>query len=100
MTYDVLEKVTKAELILWMRRNIMLPPITDEEFLREAKLRKLINDSEELFKKQDILQKKMNEAMDDHFKFMALMVESNKLNEKIEANAMKINELIGVEPHD
>lgn len=100
MTYDILEKVSKAELIAWLRRNIFLPPISDEQFLKEAKLQKLMNDNEKMLEESKVLHQKLVEASDDHFKFMALMVESSKRNDKIEANAEKINKLIGVGKHD
>ena len=100
MTYDVLNKVSKAELIAWLRQNIFLPPISDERFLQEAKLQRLMDENARLLEESKVLHQKLVEASDDHFKFMTLMVESSKLNDKIEVNAIKINKLIGVDAHD
>ena len=38
MTYDVLEKATKKRLIRWLRKNVFLPPISDEDFLCQIAL--------------------------------------------------------------
>ena len=41
MTYEVLEKVSKNDLIQWMRKNIFLPDISNEKFLRDVKVARL-----------------------------------------------------------
>ncbi len=51
MTYDVLEKVGKNELIAWLRKNVFLPRISDEQFLKDIKLARLFAEEEELLKK-------------------------------------------------
>ena len=90
VTYDALEKVSKAELIAWLKRNIFLPPISDEQFLQEAKLQKLMDANEKLLEESKALNKKLREVSNNHFEFMKIMVELDKLNDKINKNSTKI----------
>lgn len=101
MTHDVLERVSKAELIAWIRRNIFLPPISDEQFLQEAKLQRLMDENEQLLEESKALNRKLVEADNkgNHYEFMRLMVESSKLNDKIEENSKKINKSMGIGKH-
>jgi hypothetical protein len=98
VTYDVLDKVSKTELIAWLRRNIFLPPISDEQFLQEVRLQRLMDENKRLLEDNKNLNKKLIEADNsgNHYEFMRLMVESTKLNDKIQANSERINKLIGL----
>lgn len=98
MTYDVLDKVTKAELIAWLKQNVFLPPISEEQFLKEAKLQRLMDENKKLLEEGKVLNKKLVEAdnIGNHYEFMRLMVESTKLNDKIQANSEKINKVMGI----
>ena len=96
MTYDVLNKVSKAELIAWLRKNIFLPPISDQQFLQEAKLQLLMDENERLLEESKMLNEKLRKSSDNHYEFMRLMVDLTKLNDKIEANSRKINKVINV----
>lgn len=84
MTYEVLLKASKKDLVAWMKRNVCLPDISDEDFLREIKLESLLAKEKELLQADKRLNKQMQQATDDPIKFMQLMIESQKLNEKIE----------------
>ena len=92
MTYDVLEKVSKEELIAWMRKNVFLPRISDEVFLKDVKLARLFAKEEELLKKDKALIEKLQAATGNHFEFMKLMVESDKLNKQLDKLSKQINE--------
>lgn len=96
MTYDVLNKVSKAELIAWLRKNIFLPPISDQQFLQEAKLQLLMDENERLLEESKMLNEKLRKSSDNHYEFMRLMVDLTKLNDKIEANSRKINKVMNV----
>ena len=96
MTYAVLEKVGKKELIAWMRKNVFLPGISDEQFLKDVKLAKLFAEEEELLKKDKELVEKLQEATGNHYEFMKLMIESDKLNLKLDKLSKQINECLGL----
>lgn len=97
MTYDVLEKVGKKELIAWMRKNVFLPRISDEQFLKDVKLAKLFAEGEELLKKDKELVEKLQAATGNHIEFMKLMIESDKLNKQLDKLNKQINECMGLE---
>lgn len=97
MTYDVLEKVGKKELIAWMRKNIFLPKKSDEQFLKEVKLIRLFAKEEELLKKDRELCDKLQAATGKHIEFMKLMIESDKLNKQLDKLSKEINECMGLE---
>ena len=97
MTYDVLEKVGKKELIAWMRKNVFLPRISDERFLKDIKLAKLFAEEEELLKKDKELVEKLQAATSNHIEFMKLMIESDKLNKQLDKLSKQINECMGLE---
>lgn len=97
MTYDVLEKVGKKELIAWMRRNVFLPTISDEQFLKDIKLTKLFAEEEELLQKDRELIEKLEAAKSNHIEFMKLMIESDKLNKQLDKVSKEINKCMGLE---
>ena len=97
MTYDVLEKVSKKDLIAWVRKNVFLPRISDEQFLKDVKLARLFAEEEELLKKDKELVEKLQAATGNHFEFMKLMVESDKLNQKLDKLSKQINSCMGLE---
>jgi hypothetical protein len=97
MTYEVLEKVGKKELITWMRKNVFLPRISDEEFLKDVKLIRLFAEEEELLKKEKVLVEKLQAATGDHIEFMKLMIESDKLNQQLDKVSKQINKCMGLE---
>lgn len=98
MTYDVLEKVSKKELIAWMRKNVFLPRnISDEEFLRRVKLDRLMAEEKELLDKNDSLIKQMEAAADKPIEFMKLWIESDKINERLNNISKNINKLMGLQ---
>lgn len=84
MTYEVLHKVGKKELIEWMKKNVFLPDISDEAFLREIKLEGLFAKEKELLEADKRLNEKLGKATKDPVRFMQLMQESQELNEQIE----------------
>ena len=96
MTYDVLEKVGKKELIAWMRKNVFLPRISDEQFLKDIKLTGLFAEEEKLLKKDKELVEKLQAATDKPIEFMKLMEESEKLNQKLDKLSKQINECMGL----
>jgi hypothetical protein len=97
MTYDVLEKVGKKELIAWMRKNVFLPRISDEQFLKDVKLIRLFAEEEELLNKDRALIEKLESAKDNHIEFMKLMIESEKLNQQLDKLSKQINKCMGLE---
>lgn len=96
MTYGVLEKVSKKELIAWMRNNVFLPKISDEQFLKDIKLTRLFAEEEKLLKQDKTLVEKLEAVTDKPFEFMKLMLESDKLNEKLDKVSKQINECMGL----
>lgn len=97
MTYDVLEKVSKKDLIHWMRKNIFLPPISNEKFLRDVKVDRLFAVQDELLEKDKILNKQLEANTENTVAFMAILIESQKNDEKIEKVSAEINKLLGWE---
>ena len=95
MTYDVLEKVSKKDLIQWMRKNVFLPPISNEKFLRDVKVNRLFVVQDELFEKEKILNKQLEANTGNTAAFMAILIESQKNDEKIEKINAEINKLLG-----
>lgn len=91
MTYDVLTHINKADLIAWLRDNVTLPNITDEQFQEDigtyrakriaeaneraaqlsARLSELISENNELNRLIDTLP---NEPLEQ----MHLMIQSDK----------------------
>lgn len=94
MTYEVLNKVSKKELIAWMKNNVYLPDISDEAFLREIKLESLFAKEKELLEADKQLNKRLEKATKDPVKFMQLMQESQELNEQIEKVSKDIAKLL------
>lgn len=84
MTYEVLHKVGKKELIAWMKNNVFLPDISDEAFLREIKLEGLFAKEKELLEADKQINRKLEKATADPVKFIQLMQEAQDLNEQIE----------------
>jgi hypothetical protein len=94
MTYEVLNKVSKKELISWMKNNVFLPDISDEEFLREIKLESLFAKEKELLAADKRLNEKLEKATADPVKFLQLMTESSILNNQIEKINKEIAKLL------
>ena len=97
MTYDVLEKVSKKDLIEWMRKNIFLPEISNEKFLRDVKVAHLFEVQDELLKKEKDFNKQLEANTQNTFAFMAILIEAQKNDEKIEKVNAEINKLLGLE---
>lgn len=95
MTYDVLEKVSKKDLIQWMRKNIFLPEISNEKFLRDIKVNRLFEVQDELLEKEKIFNKQLEANTGNTVAFMAILIESQKNDEKIEKVNAEINKLLG-----
>ena len=87
MTYDVLEKVSKKELIQWMRNNVFLPDISNERFLRDVKL-------DRLFAEEKELNERLEANVGNTVAFMAVLIESQKNDEKIEIVNTEIQKLL------
>lgn len=92
MNYEVLNKVTKAELIRWLRKNVFLPRISDEEFLRQVALETLFEKAQALLFDDEMINKQLEENKNDPVKFMELLAagqtisdEFNKVNAEIDA---------------
>ena len=94
MTYDVLEKVSKKELIQWMRENVFLPNISNEHFLRDVKLDRLFEEEKELLEKDKELNKRLEANTENTVAFMAILVESQKNDEKMEKVNAEIQKLL------
>lgn len=96
MTYDVLEKVSKKDLITWMRRNVRLPNITDEQFLKKVRLERLLAEEKKLLDEDEVLNEKLSAATDNPIEFMRLMVESQKLNERLNNISKNISQCMNL----
>ena len=96
MTYDVLEKVSKKELIQWMRNNVFLPDISNEQFLRDIKLERLFAEEKELLEKEKELNKRLEANTGNTVTFMTILIESNRNDEKIEKINTEIHKLLGL----
>lgn len=94
MTYDVLEKVSKKDLIQWMRKNIFLPCISNEQFLRDVKLDRLLAVEKELLEKDKELNKRLEANIGNTTYFMAILIESRKNDEKIAKANTEIQKLL------
>lgn len=95
MTYDVLEKVSKKDLIQWMRKNVFLPPISNERFLRDVKVDRLFAVEKELLEKEKELNKQLEANTENTFAFMAILVECQKNDEEIKKVNAEIDKLLG-----
>lgn len=95
MTYDVLEKVSKKDLIQWMRKNIFLPDISNKEFLRKIELESLFAKEKELLEKEKQLNKRLEANIGNTVAFMAILIESQKIGEKLNKVSAKISKLLG-----
>lgn len=100
MTYDVLEKVSKKDLIQWMRNNVFLPEISNERFLRDVKLDRLFAVEKELLEKDKKLNKQLEANTGNTTAFMAIVIESQKNDEKIEKVNAEIQKLLGLKGGD
>lgn len=96
MTYDVLEKVSKKDLIQWMRENIFLPDISNERFLRDVKLDRLFAEQKELLEREKYLNKQLEANKKNTVAFLDILIESQKNDEKIEKVSAKIQKLLGL----
>ena len=97
MTYDVLEKVSKKDLIQWMRNNVFLPNISNERFLRDVKLAGLLVAEKELLKKDEELNKRLESNTENTVAFMAILLESQKNDEKLGKVNKEISKLLNDE---
>lgn len=97
MNYDVLEKVSKKDLIQWMRNNVFLPDISNERFLRDVKLERLFVEEKELLEKDKELNKRLEANTGNTIAFMAILIESQKNDEKIEKVNAEISRLLNDE---
>ena len=93
MTYDVLEKVSKKDLVQWMRKNVFLPNISNEKFLRDVKLSRLFVKEKELLEKDKNLNKQL-EVNIGNTTVMAILIESQKNDEKIKKVNSEISKLL------
>lgn len=96
MTYDVLEKVSKKDLIQWMRKNLFLPDISNEQFLRDVKLERLFAVEKELLEKDKELNKRLEANIGNTTSFMAILIESQKNDENIAKVNTEIQKLLGL----
>ena len=96
MTYDVLEKVSKHDLIQWMRNNVFLPNISNERFLRDVKLDRLFEEEKELLEKNKELNKQLEANTANTVAFMAILIDSQKNDEKMEKVNAEIQKLLNL----
>lgn len=94
MTYDVLEKVSKKDLIQWIRKNVFLPSISNERFLRDIRLDRLFAEEKELLEKDKNLNKQLEVNIGNTTAFMAILIESQKNDEKIKKVNSEISKLL------
>ena len=95
MTYDVLEKVSKKDLIQWMRKNVFLPNISNEKFLRDVKVNRLFAVENELLEKEKELNKQLEANTANTVAFMAILIECQKNDEEIQKVTAEIDKLLG-----
>jgi hypothetical protein len=95
MTYDVLEKVSKKDLIQWMRKNIFLPNISNEKFLRDVKVARLFALEKELLEKEQTLNKQLEANTENTVAFMAILIECQKNDEQLNRVNAELNKLLG-----
>ena len=100
MTYDVLEKVSKHDLIQWMRNNVFLPNISNERFLRDVKLDRLFEEEKELLEKDKELNKQLEANTANTVAFMAILIDSQKNDEKMEKVNAEIQKLLNLKGGD
>ena len=96
MTYDVLEKVSKHDLIQWMRNNVFLPNISNERFLMDVKLDRLFEEEKELLEKDKELNKQLEANTANTVAFMAILIDSQKNDEKMEKVNAEIQKLLNL----
>ena len=96
MTYDVLEMVSKHDLIQWMRNNVFLPNISNERFLRDVKLDRLFEEEKELLEKDKELNKQLEANTANTVAFMAILIDSQKNDEKMEKVNAEIQKLLNL----
>ena len=97
MTYDVLEKVTKKQLIAWIRKNVFLPRnISDEQFLRDVKLQELMDRQEQMLRRDEELTQELEAAKGQPVAFMKILVESQKHSEEMQKVSDQIDRLLGI----
>lgn len=96
MTYDVLEKVSKKDLIQWMRKNVFLPDISNERFLRDVKLDRLFVVQDELLKKDKNLNEQLEANTGNTIAFMRILLESQKNDAEINKVTAEIDKLLGI----
>lgn len=97
MTYAVLEKVTKKQLIAWIRKNVFLPrSISDEQFLRDVKLQELMDRQEQMIRRDEELTQELEAAKDNPVAFMKILVESQKHSEELQKVSDQIDRLLGI----
>ena len=96
ITYDVLNKVSKQELISWMKDNVLLPSISDEQFLKDVRLKFLLSKEKDLLEQDRILNDKLEANKKEPYKFMALMIEAQKLQNKMQKVSNEIKPLLGL----
>lgn len=94
MTYDVLEKVSKHDLIQWMRNNVFLPNISNEQFLRDVKLDHLFEEAAELLQTNKELDKQLEANTGNTVAFMKILIEIQKNDEKMEKVNAEIQKLL------
>lgn len=94
MTYDVLEKVSKKDLVQWMRKNVFLPDISNERFLRDVRLDRLFAEEKQLLEKDKNLNKQLEANKGNTVAFMAILIESRKNDEKIAKVNAEISKLL------
>ena len=96
MTYDVLKKATKEQLISWIRKNVILPNYSDEEFLKQIKLDSLMAKQQKLLERSGQLNEELNAAKGNGVKFMSVLIECQKLDEQENKIDREINSLLGI----
>ena len=64
--------------------------------MKDVKLIRLFAEEEELLKKDKELVEKLQAATGNHYEFMKLMIESDKLNQRLDKLSKEINKCMGL----
>lgn len=93
MTYEVLEKFSKREIIDFLKENVMLPPFSDEYALCSVKLKTQFLIEEKLSEKFNAVLSAIS-AETNPIRQMKLHVELQKLSEQMTITSDRINKLL------
>lgn len=100
MTYDILKKASKTEIISWLQEHkVQLPDISDEQFINEVSLLRLKQQEATLLYADADLTARMESVRDQNpIEYMGLMISSDKINKNLQKVREKLTLLEGHQP--